>query len=73
VQLHRLNKQGARKKVLDNWRRTAVNRADMSIKTIVVLLVGLALTSASLAQAQPPYVRIDVASGNKGKRGEREG
>jgi hypothetical protein len=21
----------------------------------------------------PPYVRIDVASGNKGKRGEREG
>jgi hypothetical protein len=22
---------------------------------------------------KPPYVRIDVASGNKGKRGEREG
>ena len=26
-----------------------------------------------LSQAKPPYVRIDVASGNKGKRGEREG
>ena len=39
--------------------------------------VNLELTAAHAVigsnEPLPPYVRIDVASGNKGKRGEREG
>jgi hypothetical protein len=46
--------QGARKKVLDNRQRTAVNRAGMTVKTIVVLLVGLTLALVRLAEAQQP-------------------
>src|SRR5437016_2035206 len=42
----------ARKKVLDNRQRTAVNRASMGKKTIIGLLVGLALVSVRSAEAQ---------------------
>src|SRR4029077_3489134 len=43
---------GARKNALDNRQRTAVNRAGMSKKTIVILLVGLVLGSVRLAEGQ---------------------
>jgi ABC-type uncharacterized transport system substrate-binding protein len=46
--------EGARKKVLDNRQWTAVNRAGMGKKTVVALLVGLALTSVRFAEAQQP-------------------
>src|SRR5215510_9213268 len=36
------DEQGARKKVLDNRHRTAVNKAGMGKKAVVVLLLGLA-------------------------------
>jgi putative ABC transport system substrate-binding protein len=48
------DEQGARKRVLDNRQRTAVNKAGMTIKTIVPLLVGLTLASVHLADAQQP-------------------
>src|SRR5215475_9090282 len=46
------DESGARKKVLDNWEGTAVNRGGMGIKTIVVLLVCLAFVSVHRAEAQ---------------------
>ena len=46
------NEQWARKKVLDNRQRTAVNTADMSKNALVGLLIGLALASVHLAEAQ---------------------
>ena len=53
------------KKVLDNRQGTAVNRVGMAIKTIVVLLVGLALASARLSEAQQTgkIYRIGFLSG----------
>ena len=48
------NEQWARKKVLDNRQRTAVNTADMSKNALVGLLIGLALASVHLAEAQQP-------------------
>ena len=48
------DEQGARKRVLDNRQRTAVNKAGMTIKTIAPLLVGLTLASVHLADAQQP-------------------
>src|SRR5258708_7526078 len=58
------DQQGARKKILDNRQRTAVNSAGMG-KTIVVLLIGLALASVHLVEAQQqkriPLVGVLVA------------
>jgi putative tryptophan/tyrosine transport system substrate-binding protein len=48
------DEQGARKMVLDNRQRTAVNRAGMAMKIIVLLLASLAVVSVHLADAQQP-------------------
>src|SRR4030095_8264029 len=54
------DEQWARKKVLDNEQRTAVNRDHMHIKIIVVLLIGLALVSVHPAEAQQTIYRVGV-------------
>ena len=52
------DEQGARKNALDNRQATAVNRAGMGKKAIIVFLVGLALASVDLAGAQQPTGKV---------------
>src|SRR5262249_2488337 len=53
------DKQGARKNALDNRQGTAVNRAGMAIKSIIVLVMGLLLASVdSVAQQLTKIPRI---------------
>jgi hypothetical protein len=67
------DEQGARKNALDNRRRTAVNRADMGIKAVVVFLVGLALASVRFAEAQQtkkvPRIGFQASSGDPSSPG----
>ena len=51
--------QGARKKVLDNRQGNAVH-SGYGYKTVVVLLVGLVLASAHIADAQQRIYRVGV-------------
>jgi len=54
-----------------------LNRLILAHKKILLALLFKAVSETLLefghTRFKAPYVRIDVASGNKGKRGEREG
>src|SRR5262249_20897909 len=52
------DEQEARKNALDNRQSTAVNKAGMGKKAIIVFLVGLALASVDLAGAQQPTGKV---------------
>jgi putative ABC transport system substrate-binding protein len=52
------DEQRARKNALDNRQRTAVKKAGMGTRNIVVLLVGLVLASVHSAESQQPTKKV---------------